>query len=142
MRWSGDASRLFRTRAGRFLARAARIFPVEERAPATTLAYAKEALARGECLIWFPESWRSPDGTIQRFLPGIGELVRATGAPVVPARISGTFEAMPRTARWPKPYPVRVVFGAPLSAAELTAGAADAQTIADRVREAVAALPG
>lgn len=142
VRWSGEASRLFRTRAGRFLARAARIFPVEERAPATTLAYAKESLARGECLIWFPESWRSPDGAIQRFLPGIGELVRATGAPVVPARISGTFEAMPRTARWPKPHPVRVVFGAPLSAAELTAGAADAQTIADRVREAVVALPG
>lgn len=141
VRWSGEASRLFRTRAGRFLARAARIFPVEERAPATTLAYAKESLARGECLVWFPESWRSPDGAIQRFLPGIGELVRATGAPVVPARIVGTFEAMPRTARFPQPHPVRVVFGAPLSAAELTAGAADAQTIADRVRAAVAALP-
>ena len=142
VRWSGEASRLFRTRAGRFLARAARIFPVEERAPATTLAYAKESLARGECLVWFPEAWRSPDGSIQRFLPGIGELVRATGAPVVPARIAGTFEAMPRTARLPKPHPVRVVFGTPLSAAELTAGAADAQTIADRVRQAVAALPG
>jgi len=142
IRWAGEASRLFRSRTGRFLARAARVFPVEERAPATTLAYAKEALARGECLVWFPEAWRSPDGRLQRFLPGIGELVRATGAPVVPARIIGTFEAMPRTARWPRPRPVRLLFGPALSAAELTAGGADAQAIAERIRDAVAALPG
>jgi len=141
-RWSGERSRLFVSRIGRFLARAARIFPVDERQPATTLAYAKEALRRGECLVWFPESWRSPDGTIQRFLPGIGELVRATGAPVVPARIVGTFEAMPRTARLPKPHPVRVAFGPPIPAAELTEGAADAREIAARIRAAVAALPG
>jgi long-chain acyl-CoA synthetase len=140
IRWSGERSRLFNSRLGRFLARAARIFPVDERQPATTLAYAKEALARGDCLVWFPESWRSPDGTIQRFLPGVGELVRATGAAVVPARIVGTFEAMPRTARLPKPHPVRVAFGAPIPAAALTDGAANAQAIADRVREAVVRL--
>ncbi|WP_019014153.1 AMP-binding protein [Elioraea tepidiphila] len=140
IRWSGERSRLFVSRIGRFLARAARIFPVDERQPATTLAYAKEALARGDCLVWFPESWRSPDGTIQRFLPGVGELVRATGAAVVPARIIGTFEAMPRTARFPKPHPVRVAFGAPIPAATLIEGAASAQEIADRVREAVARL--
>jgi long-chain acyl-CoA synthetase len=140
IRWSGVRARLFVSRAGRFLARAARIFPVDERQPATTLAYAKEALGRGDCLVWFPESWRSPDGTIQRFLPGVGELVRATGAPVVPARIAGTFEAMPRTAKLPKPHPVRVAFGPPIPAERLTEGAAGAQEIAERIRAAVAAL--
>jgi long-chain acyl-CoA synthetase len=140
IRWSGDKERLFGSAPARFLARAARVFPVDERSPATTLAYARAALARGDCLVWFPESWRSPDGTLQRFLPGIGELVRATGVPVVPARITGTFEAMPRTARWPKPGPVSVVFGAPIPAAALTAGEADAATIAGRIRDAVAAL--
>lgn len=142
IRWSAERSRLFTSRAGRFLARAARIFPVDERQPATTLAYAKAALAQGDCLVWFPESWRSPDGTIQRFLPGVGELVRATGVPVLPARIAGTFEAMPRTAAVPKPHPVRIVLGPPVPAATLTAGTAGAQEIADRVRAAVAALPG
>jgi len=139
-RWSGDRARLFSTAAGRFLCRAARIFPVDERAPAATLAYARESLARGEALIWFPESWRSPDGSLQTFLPGIGELVRTTGATVVPARIIGTFEAMPRTARWPRPHPVRVVFGRPISADTLVAEGADAATIAARIRSAVAAL--
>lgn len=139
-RWSGDRGRLFGSAAGRFLARAARIFPVDERRPAATLAYGREALARGEALVWFPESWRSPDGTLQRFLPGIGELVRATGATVVPARIFGTFEAMPRTAAWPRPHPVRVVFGSPLAAETLLAGGADAAMVAGRIRAAVAAL--
>lgn len=141
-RWAGDRARLFGSGAMRFLSRAARIFPVDERAPAATLAYARESLSRGDALVWFPESWRSPDGTLQRFLPGIGELIRATGATVVPGRIVGTFEAMPRTARWPRRHPVRVVFGAPIAAATLTAGGADAATIAARLREAVAALPG
>lgn len=142
VRWSGDRGRLFGSGAGRFLARAARIFPVDERAPGATLAYARAALAGGDCLVWFPESWRSPDGRLQPFLPGIGELVRATGAPVVPALITGTFEAMPRTARLPRPHPVRVVFGGPIAAAALTEGAADAAEVARRIRAAVAALEG
>lgn len=139
-RWAGDRARLFGTAPMRFLSRAARIFPVDERAPAATLAYARESLARGDALVWFPESWRSPDGALQRFLPGIGELIRATGATVVPGRIFGTFEAMPRTARRPKPHPVRVVFGTPIPAAALTEGAEDAAAIAARLREAVAAI--
>ncbi len=140
-RWAGDRGRLFGSGAMRFLSRAARIFPVDERAPAATLAYARESLRRGDALVWFPESWRSPDGTLQRFLPGIGELIRATGATVVPGRIFGTFEAMPRTARWPKRHPVRVVFGAPIPATALTEGGADPAAIAARLREAVVAIP-
>ncbi len=139
-RWAGDRARLFGGAGMRFLSRAARIFPVDERAPAATLAYARESLRRGDALVWFPESWRSPDGALQRFLPGIGELIRATDATVVPGRIFGTYEAMPRTARWPKPHPVRVVFGKPIPAAALTEGAEDAAAIAARLREAVAAL--
>jgi long-chain acyl-CoA synthetase len=140
VRWSGDAGRLFGSRAGRFLARATRIFPVEERRPALTLAYARAVLEAGDCLVWFPESWRSPDGALQAFLPGIGRLVRETGAPVVPAHISGTFEAMPRTARLPRPHPVRVAFGPPVAAATLLADGADDATVAARIRGHVAAL--
>lgn len=140
VRWSGDVGRLFGTRAGRFLARAARIFPVEERRPALTLAYARAALEAGDCLVWFPESWRSPDGALQPFLPGIGRIVRESGAPVVPARIAGTFEAMPRSSRYPRPHKVRVAFGEPIAAARLLEGGADDAAVAQRIRDAVAAL--
>jgi long-chain acyl-CoA synthetase len=139
-RWAGDRGRLFGSGVMRFLSRAAGVFPVDERAPAATLAYARESLARGDALVWFPESWRSPDGALQRFLPGIGELIRATGATVVPGRIIGTFEAMPRTATWPKRHPVRVVFGPPITAAVLTEGGAAPAAIAARLREAVGAI--
>jgi long-chain acyl-CoA synthetase len=140
VRWSGDTGRLFGSRAGRFLARATRIFPVDERRPGLTLAYARAVLTDGDCLVWFPESWRSPDGELQVFLPGIGRIVRETGAAVVPAHIAGTFQAMPRTARLPRPHPVRVAFGPPLAAAALLAGDADDAAVAARIRDAVAAL--
>lgn len=140
VRWSGEISRLFTSSLGRGLARAARIFPVEERRPSLTLAYARESLKAGDCLVWFPESWRSPDGELQTFLPGIGRVVRDSGAPVVPTRIQGTFEAMPRTARFPRPHKVRVAFGPPIDAETLLAGGADEAAIAARIRDAVAAL--
>ncbi len=140
VRWSGEVTRLFRGPLGRGLARAARIFPVEERRPALTLAYARASLQAGDCLVWFPESWRSPDGALQAFLPGIGRIVRDSGATVVPARIVGTFEAMPRTATLPSPHPVRVAFGPPIDADTLLSGGADDAAIAARIRDAVAAL--
>ncbi|MCC7428525.1 MAG: AMP-binding protein [Alphaproteobacteria bacterium] len=151
LRWAGDRGRLFSGPVRRAFARAVNIFPVDERATAATLGAAASFLRQGQAVGWFPESWRSPDGSLQEFRPGIGELVRATRATIVPVRISGTFEAMPRTARWPRPHRVTVAFGPPLPAEALLAGApgaagtgstmADAATIAARIREAVAALP-
>ncbi|HEX6981096.1 MAG TPA: AMP-binding protein [Alphaproteobacteria bacterium] len=142
--WSGDAGRLFKRQPGRLFARALRIFPVDERAPATTLAYGEAVLRRGNALVWFPESWRSPDGELQTFLPGIGHLLARTGAAVIPTRIAGTFEAMPRNARLPRPVPVRIVFGPPLSPGELAVrghGASEPMRIVSALHAAVAALP-
>ena len=112
--WSADRGRLFGSAFSRAFCRAAHIFPVDERAPGTTLAMAERALGRDNALIWFPESWRSPDGELQRFLPGIGWLLKTCPVPAVPCVIRGTFEAMPRERRWPRPYPVRIVFGRPV----------------------------
>ena len=84
---------------------------MDERDPSTTLSYGAETLRRGETLVWFPESWRSPDGKLQTFLPGVGHLLLAEPVPVIPLRIYGTFEAMPRHARFPRPEKVVVVVG-------------------------------
>jgi long-chain acyl-CoA synthetase len=133
--WGGDVGRLFENRAGRMLARIAHIFPVDERAPATAIAMGEEVLRRGNALVWFPESWRSPDGTLQEFRSGIGHLLNRIQVPVIPARITGTFEAMPRGQRVPRPAPVSIVFGAPV-----TVGGSPTQ-IAAALHDAVAALP-
>jgi long-chain acyl-CoA synthetase len=95
------------------MCRVLHVFPVDERAPRTTLAMAGRVLARGKALVWFPESWRSPDGRLQRFLPGVGRLLLEHPVPVVPTFICGTFEAMPRDRSWPRPHPVTVSFGPP-----------------------------
>lgn len=141
--WGGTINRLFGNPVSRGFARAARIFPVDDRSPAATLAMAVAVLERGNGLTWFPESWRSPDGRLQRFLPGIGQVLMEADVPAVPAHIDGTFEAMPRDRRWPRPHKVHVTFGPPVTVEELKAageGDTDAARIANALRDRVAAL--
>mgnify|MGYP005821954215 CR=1 FL=1 len=141
--WGGDAQRLHGGPIRRALMRPLHVFPVDERTPAAALAMGTEALKRGNALIWFPESWRSPDGEIQRFLPGIGRLLSETGAPVLPVWIDGTFAAMPRGRSLPRPAKVRIRIGPPLDATALdAAGAGDNPytRIAAALRDEVAKL--
>jgi long-chain acyl-CoA synthetase len=145
--WSGAVERLFTTSLSRGFSRTFQVFPVEERAPGQAIAMARAVLARGEGLVWFPESWRSPDGALQRFLPGIGLVLDGMDdVTVVPARISGAFEAMPRDARLPRRHPVRIAFGAPLRAGSLAVAAEDprarAEAMAQALRGLVAGIPG
>lgn len=142
--WSGDRGRLFASALSRRFCRAVHIFPVDERAPGATLAMAEEVLVRGNCLVWFPESWRTPDGKLQRFRPGIGALLLRRPVPLVPTWIEGTFAALPRTRRMPKLHPVGVRFGTMFEPASLVEEAGgDPVAMASRLREAVAALsPG
>jgi long-chain acyl-CoA synthetase len=142
-RWGGEVSRLFRSSLSRWLCRQLRIFPVDERQPARTLALARAVLDRGEGLVWFPEAWRSPDGELQRFLPGIGRILEDRTLPVLPARLFGTFEAMPRAQRWPRLVRLRLRFGKPLQPAELERmgeGPDAASRIADALQRRVADL--
>jgi long-chain acyl-CoA synthetase len=135
LHWGGDAARLFRRRWLHPLMRALNMFPADERRPSETLAIAVEVLRRGECLVWFPESWRSPDGRLQRFLPGIGLLLTEARVPAVPAFIEGAFEAMPRNRKLPHLRPVSIAFGPPEMLVD-----GPPQAIADRLHDFVAAL--
>ncbi|MFQ6017946.1 MAG: AMP-binding protein [Kiloniellaceae bacterium] len=141
--WGGDAARLFSNPGTRLLCRALHIFPLDERFPDSSLAMGSAILARGNVLAWFPEAWRSPTGELQRFLPGIGRLLARSGVPVVPVVIRGTFEAMPRWRRLPRPHRIRVTFGYPLETAKLEAsghGATPESRIAEALRHEVAQL--
>ncbi|MEM7247977.1 MAG: AMP-binding protein [Acidobacteriota bacterium] len=77
-------------------------------------ARCREVLASGQPLLIFPEGTRSLDGRLQAFKPGVGRLALETGVPVVPVRIEGAHEALPKGARWPKRHPLRVLLGEPL----------------------------
>jgi len=138
--WGAERTRLFASRAGRLLARLANLFPVDERTPRASIATAIQVLEQGRILIWFPEEYRSPDGRLQPFKAGIGQVVRDTDAPVLPTAITGTHDAMPRGRSWPRPAATSVTFGEPIPAATLRADDASPATIAARIRERVADL--
>jgi len=138
--WGAIRDRLFTNLPGRVLARLAHMVPVDDRAPGASLAVGTEVLRQGHILVWFPEEWRAPDGRLQRFLPGIGRLMLDTDARAVPCYIDGTFEAMPRGARLPRPRQVVVRFGPPVSATELAGPDATPEAVAEALRAKVAAL--
>ena len=109
--WSADRARVFGSPGLRRLARIAQLFPIDDRSPAEGLAVARGLIERGESLVWFPESWRSPDGRLQDFMRGIGILLTESDAALAPAYIAGTFEILPRHRRWPRLHRVDVHFG-------------------------------
>ena len=139
--WGGAAERLFHHPVLRGFAHTFQVFPVEERMPAQAVAMARIVLRRGEGLVWFPESWRSPDGRLQRFLPGIGMVLDGLDdVMVVPAHIAGAFEAMPRDARLPRRHPVHIAFGPPVPVRSLAVAADDPRARAEGLAAALQGL--
>ncbi len=72
-------------------------------------------LERDRVLVLFPEGTRSRDGKLQPLKTGIAFVARGTGAPVVPTLAVGTFAAWPRHRKLPRPAPVSLYFGVPLT---------------------------
>ena len=68
-------------------------------------------LEEGKALLIFPEGTRSLDGRLGEAKAGVGMLAVKSGAPVVPAYVSGTLEALPKGAAWPRRSQVSVSFG-------------------------------
>lgn len=118
--WGGWTGILFANPLMRLLSRAARIVPIDaQHSPVSSLAFGAAALVQGYNLVWFPEGGLSHTGRLQRFRPGIGMLAATHLVPIIPARISGTYEALPYNRRWPRVRRLSIVFDAPLDPQEL-----------------------
>jgi long-chain acyl-CoA synthetase len=142
--WAGSTDILFSSGWRRAFSRAARVLAVDPQSGArSALALSVAALRQGPVLVWFPEGWRSRDGTLQPFFPGAGALALQSRAPVVPVRIEGTYGAWPPQRRFPRPGRVRVRFGEALDPKrweDLEAGKGGEERVAMEIRQAVAAL--
>ena len=83
----------------------------------------KESIKRlrnGEVILVMPEGGRTWDGKIAPFLQGSLVLAQRTKATIVPAAISGCYEAYPRTKKYPLLWGrFRVVFGKPIQYKEI-----------------------
>ena len=75
---------------------------------------AEDVLRDGKAVVIFPEGARTETGALGEVKPGLAKLVANTKCQVLPAYISGTFEALPIGARRISFYPVTVVYGAPI----------------------------
>lgn len=82
----------------------------------------KETLRRvraGGIVTFFPEGTRSENGELGELKPGIVALASRAGVPIVPAAIAGTFEAWPKGQSYPRPHPIRVHYGEPITPDQL-----------------------
>ena len=86
-------------------------------AGATLRAFLK-VLGEGENVVIFPEGGRSPDGQLQPLEGGAALIALKSGAPVVPAFVAGTFEAMPTGVKMVKPLRLSVIIGKPIDTGE------------------------
>lgn len=73
-----------------------------------------EVIDGGGLLGIFPEGGITRDGAMKPFRAGAAVLAMRLGVPVVPIHLHGTFEALPRYAKWPRFVPVTVNIGEPL----------------------------
>jgi 1-acyl-sn-glycerol-3-phosphate acyltransferase len=98
-------------------------------------------LRSGHRVIIFPEGTRSSDGKLQPARAGLGMIIAKTLAPVVPVRVFGSFEALPRVGGL-KLRPVSVVVGKPMRFSEdALKGDRDVyQKLSNQVMEKIAGL--
>ncbi len=76
-------------------------------------------LKNGKNLCLFPEGLRTLDGNINEFKKGFGILVKETKPKLLPVILEGSFEAWPRTSKFPKRHPITVRYGKVLDPQEL-----------------------
>lgn len=100
-------------------------------------------LRAGQGVLVFPEGARTLDGNLQPGLPGIGLVIAKTMAPVVPIRIFGAHEALPRDSSRLRFHRITVVIGEPIhfTAADMEPAGKDLyQRLSNRVMDAIATL--
>jgi 1-acyl-sn-glycerol-3-phosphate acyltransferase len=100
-------------------------------------------LKAGQAALVFPEGSRTLDGELQPPLPGLGLIIAKTLAPVVPMRIFGAHEALPRGGGGLRLHPITVVVGEPIHfvAADLEGKGKDVYArLSQRVMAAIAGL--
>ncbi len=100
-------------------------------------------LKAGEGTVVFPEGARTLDGNLQPALPGLGFVIAKTLAPVLPMRIFGAHEALPRGGGRLRFHRITLVIGEPMYFTEADLeprGKETFQRLSDRVMAAIAAL--
>ena len=119
------------------------VIPVNLEGDRSALKALLRILRAGECALVFPEGTRTPDGTLQPGLPGVGLLIAKTRAPVVPMRIFGAHDVWPIHGKLRLSGKITIVVGEPIyfSEADIQGGGKDLYArLSQRVMDAIASL--
>ncbi|HSO71588.1 MAG TPA: AMP-binding protein, partial [Thermodesulfobacteriota bacterium] len=104
----------------RSLVKNLRVIPVDSaRHLIEAMQAAAYVLRHGKTLCVFPEGSRSITGELLAIRKGVVILAKELNVPIMPAYIQGAHEAWSPTRAWPKPHPVKIIFGPEKSYAEL-----------------------
>ncbi|WP_420264276.1 AMP-binding protein [Candidatus Magnetominusculus dajiuhuensis] len=129
------AEDIFRGALARVLARLGHVIPIDPNVNLEkAMAMSAYLLRQGLSLCIFPEGARSVDGTLQEFKKGVGILSKECGVPIIPARIDGAYEALPRGAFRPRPSRITLSCGKPIYPS------GSYQSISDEVKAAIAEM--
>jgi 1-acyl-sn-glycerol-3-phosphate acyltransferase len=118
------------------------VIPVDQKnADRSALMGIIRVVRDGGAALIFPEGKRSPDGQLQPAQPGIGMIVAKTGAPVLPVRVCGSFEAFPRDRTLPRLTSITVKIGRRLNFSDADfKDRQDYLTCSQRIMDAIGAL--
>jgi 1-acyl-sn-glycerol-3-phosphate acyltransferase len=111
------------------------------------LRRAKEILLNGDCVLIFPEGTRQAGPDVGAFKASLGTLARQAEVTILPVRVVGTDEVLPKGAALPRGRKVTVFVGPPIPYEVLRARTAELGSLAqDRaiaalIQEAVEGLP-
>lgn len=101
---------LFRNPVARFFLYQLGAFPLRRKeADQAAIRKIFSLLREGKVVCLFPEGTRN-DGTLRDFKPGVMKLLWKAKVPVVIAGIRGTYESLPRGAKFLRVFPIRVAF--------------------------------
>ena len=116
------------------------VIPIDQERPDMSALKSVIRLVRaGESTIVFPEGARTLDGKLQPAQPGIGLIIAKTLAPVVPMRVFGAYDAMPRGGSNIRMCPITVVIGKPLifTAADVATDRGEGRALYQQLSEQV-----
>lgn len=97
-----------------YLANRLNIVRMERRNLKNSILKLGEVLKKGKNLVIFPEGRRTEDGNVGVFKKTFAILSKELQVPILPVRISGGFEAMPRGKKFPNNHKITVEYLKPI----------------------------